>query len=603
MSAMYAVYHGPQRLTEIARGVHKSTAYLAMREWHGHKVSMLIFLLSDLRNAGHEIVHKDYFDTLKVRLKNGEAMEELKKRAEEMKMNFRYYENGDVGVSLDETVKSEDLMDIIYTFNGATEKDVVSWIGVQNTDNILFSPDEAPWRALGSSLSSDRKLPAFEIFPLPPASSFQHLSQWTAARALYEETREQGCFSCSFNDSTWKLHHEAECLCRTHCNDCVQYLEPSIFQPITWPSLSSIHPFVPAEQAKGYKQIFGDLEKWLCEITGYDNFSLQPNSGANGEYAGLLAIRNYLIHKGQEQRNVSSEFHVSVSNMFSDLSDSHLCPRYQPCLCSSRQHEGRRRRLGSSRKHQLQRSCSKGGEVLESTGGHHGHLPIDSRSLRVLDPRCLWQSSRAWRSSVPGRSQYECPSGSVQTRRLRKWRVASESPQDILHSSRRRWSRSRTNRSQEASRSVPARPLRRSCWWPSCRFRCCCSVRLCEHPGYHLGVYPNDGSNWNERSHPSCYSQRKLYGEETRERVQNCVQRLVSTRSLLENGDFSDEQGLVAHEFIMDCKPFKKHGIEVVDIAKRLMDYGFHSPTMSWPVHDCLMIEPTESGKRDGQIT
>lgn len=78
----------------------------------------------------------------------------------------------------------------------------------------------------------------------------------------------------------------------------------TIIKPITWPTLSSIHPFAPVEQAKGYSRIFGDLEKWLCEITGYDNFSLQPNSGANGEYAGLLAIRNYLIHKGEEQRNV-----------------------------------------------------------------------------------------------------------------------------------------------------------------------------------------------------------------------------------------------------------------------------------------------------------
>lgn len=520
MSAMYAVYHGPQRLTEIARGIHKSTAYLA---YH-------------LRNAGHEIVHKDYFDTLKVRVKNGEALEELKKRAEEMKMNFRYYENGDVGVSLDETVKSEDLMDIIYTFNGHTEKDVTK---------LREERWEVACPLIGNSPHSRSSL-----FLQHPVFNTYHSEQQLVRYMKRLENKDVSLVHSMIplGSCTMKLNASAELI------------------PITWPTLSSIHPFAPIEQAKGYSQIFGDLEKWLCEITGYDNFSLQPNSGANGEYAGLLAIRNYLIHKGQEQRNIcliptsahgTNPASAQMANMKVVVvdSDHHGNINYKDLAAKAEKYSNQLAAIMVTypSTHGVFESSIR--DVCDKVHEHGGQVYLDGANMNAQVGLCRPGDYGSDVSHLNLHKTFCIPHGGggpgVGPIGVKKHLAPFLPGHSVIPVDGRR------------AGSVASAPY---------------------------GSASILAITW-------AYI-RMMGGNGLREASQVAILNANYMAKRLENEYrivYKDEQGLVAHEFIMDCKPFKKHGIEVVDIAKRLMDYGFHSPTMSWPVHDCLMIEPTES--------
>ncbi|VDO22232.1 unnamed protein product [Heligmosomoides polygyrus] len=255
MSAMYAVYHGPKRLIEIARAIHKSTAYLQ----------------SELEKAGHHVSHKDYFDTLKVSVGD---LESFKQRAEEKQMNFRFFSDGCVGVSLDETTKPADLVDILYVFNGdskLTEDDVANVVHEMASPLIGNSPH--------ARTSSFLEHPIFNSYHSEP-----QLVRYI--KRLENKDVSLAHSMIPLGSCTMKLNASSQLI------------------PITWDSINGLHPFAPVSQATGYQKIFADVEKWLSEITGYDKFSLQPNSGANGEYAGLLAIRKYHINSGQEQRNV-----------------------------------------------------------------------------------------------------------------------------------------------------------------------------------------------------------------------------------------------------------------------------------------------------------
>ncbi|VDO89164.1 unnamed protein product, partial [Haemonchus placei] len=255
MAAMYAVYHGPKRITEIAQAIHKSTA----------------FLQSELVKAGHSIAHKVYFDTLKVTVKD---LQSFKKRAEEKQMNFRYFADGSVGVSLDETTKPADILDILYVFNGGSklsEKEVADT--VSETASPLIGNSEH------ARTSAYLQHPIFNTYH----------SEALLVRYIKRLENKDVSLAHSMiplGSCTMKLNASCQLI------------------PITWDTFNGLHPFVPLSQAAGFQKIFSDTEKWLCEITGYDKFSLQPNSGANGEYAGLLTIRKYHISNGQEQRNV-----------------------------------------------------------------------------------------------------------------------------------------------------------------------------------------------------------------------------------------------------------------------------------------------------------
>ncbi|NWQ71983.1 GCSP dehydrogenase, partial [Neopipo cinnamomea] len=268
MSAMFGIYHGSDGLRHIARRVHNATLILA----------------EGLRRAGHKLHHDLFFDTLTITC--GYSVKEVLDRAALRKINFRIYSDGRLGVSLDETVNEKDLDDILWIFGCESSSELIAEGMGEETKGILSTP-----------FKRTSKFLTHQVF-----NSYH--SETNIVRYMKRLENKDISLVHSMiplGSCTMKLNSSAE------------------LAPISWREFANIHPFVPLDQAQGYQQLFKDLEKDLCEITGYDKISFQPNSGAQGEYAGLAAIKAYLNAKGERHRTVSVNTHVGES--FGSLSD------------------------------------------------------------------------------------------------------------------------------------------------------------------------------------------------------------------------------------------------------------------------------------------
>ncbi|MBT5926052.1 MAG: aminomethyl-transferring glycine dehydrogenase, partial [Verrucomicrobia bacterium] len=247
MSAMYAIYHGPERLKKIATYVHQMTRTLA----------------AGIEANGHRIEHLSFFDTLRIGLHSGNA-DSLMEKAKEKGINFRKIDRQTIGISLDETVTLTDIQDICSLFGSESSESIQEGIAIPN-DLIRTSSylTDKVFHKYHSETEMLRYLRRLESRDLSLTTSMIPLG------------------SC-----TMKLNATIEMLA------------------ISWPEIAEIHPFAPLDQAQGYQQIFSDLEQWLADITGFHSVSLQPNAGAQGEYAGLLVIRKYLESRGEHQRRI-----------------------------------------------------------------------------------------------------------------------------------------------------------------------------------------------------------------------------------------------------------------------------------------------------------
>lgn len=255
ISAMYAVYHGPQGIRDIATRIHNATLLLA----------------KGLRESGNEVMNSMFFDTLKVSPRLD--ITEVKTRATEMKMNFRYFPDETVGISLDETIGRKDVRDILWVFGTPKSlNQVAEDANPQNLEGAIF---DSPFERASPYMTH----PVFNI----------HHSEAEIVRYMKRLENKDVSLVHSMiplGSCTMKLNSTTEMM------------------PCSFPEIANMHPFAPNEQAFGYRQLFEELERDLCEITGYDHVSFQPNSGAQGEYAGLRAIMSYLASKGEKQRNV-----------------------------------------------------------------------------------------------------------------------------------------------------------------------------------------------------------------------------------------------------------------------------------------------------------
>ncbi|HAI83230.1 MAG TPA: glycine dehydrogenase (aminomethyl-transferring), partial [Chitinophagaceae bacterium] len=251
MAAMYAVYHGPEGLKQIA----KRTALLTQT------------LAEALKALGFEVIHQHYFDTITV-VANVTTIEQY---ATAQNINF-YYGNGVVTIALDETTNRNDVLDIVHVFAEAAGS---SYSAV--TFNYEDALQSIPTYAVRTS----------EFLTHPVFNSHRSESQMMRyIKQLENKDLSLNTSMISLGSCTMKLNAATEMM------------------PLSWPNFSQIHPFVPAAQAMGYAQMAQELSDYLCAVTGFDACSLQPNSGAQGEYAGLLTIRNYHLANGNPQRNV-----------------------------------------------------------------------------------------------------------------------------------------------------------------------------------------------------------------------------------------------------------------------------------------------------------
>ncbi|HLE21320.1 MAG TPA: aminomethyl-transferring glycine dehydrogenase [Vicinamibacteria bacterium] len=518
LASMYAVYHGPEGLITIARRVHGLTATLA----RGLQRLML------------DVGGESFFDTLKVRLPKDRA-EEVHGDALHRQMNLRRFADGSVGISLDETTTADDVKALLEVFSGSAP---LSFTVEDLADEIDLDPPAALART--SPLLSH---PVFQRYH-SEHELLRYMSR-LQARDLSLTTSMIPLGSC-----TMKLNATTE------------------MTPITWPGFAALHPFAPSDQAEGYHELFGQLEKWLGEITGLRGVSLQPNAGSQGEYAGLLVIHAYHQSRGQGERDVCL---IPVSAHGTNPASAVMAGfRVVPVACDAQ-----------------------------------GNVDIDDLEAKAAEQH---DSLGALMITYP--STHGVFEEGVQ-------RIC-----EIVHAHGGQVYMDGANMNAQVGLTRPSDMGADVCHLNLHKTFCiphggggpgmgpiCVAEHLAPFlPGHPLSavggekaIGPVSEAPYGSPSIlPISWAYIALMGAKgltkaTQVAILNAnymAKRLERHYRILYTG----KNGRVAHEFILDGRPFKKSaGIEVEDIAKRLMDYGFHAPTVSWPVAGTLMIEPTES--------
>ncbi|HKM57808.1 MAG TPA: aminomethyl-transferring glycine dehydrogenase [Chthoniobacterales bacterium] len=515
IAATYAVYHGPGRLKQIAERIRQQTARLAL----------------GLDRLGFKVGSGPRFDTLRV--SPGPHRNAILAKAAEALVNFRQFEDGSIGISLDETVSEADLRTLLGLFTG---RESASVPGLSDHDN-----GSLPEKFV-------RKTP----YLTHPVFNRYH-TETELMRYLHRlEARD-----LSLTTSMIPLGS-----CTMKLNAAVEML------PLTWPELGQIHPFVPPAQAAGYRQLIDELERWLVEITGFDAISVQPNAGSQGEYAGLLAIREFHHERGGTERNVCL---IPTSAHGTNPASAAMAGfQVVPVQCDAQGNidiaDLRKRaelhadRLGAlmvtyPSTHGVFEEGIK--EICEIVHQHGGQVYMDGANMNALVGLCRPAELGADVCHLNLHKTFCIPHGGG---------GPGVGPIGVK---------------AHLAPYLPGNPL----------------AGFAEKSG----VGPVAAAPYGSASILGIsWTYIRLMGPEglthaTKIAIANAnyvASRLASFFPILYRG----KNGLVAHECIIDLRQFKKAaGIEVEDVAKRLMDYGFHAPTMSWPVPGTMMIEPTES--------
>src|ERR1700686_3751007 len=510
IASMYAVYHGPEGLTHIARSVHRRTAVLA----------------AGLRRLGFALRSEAFFDTVTVDA--GERQNEIIARALTEKINLRIGART-LGIALDETTTS--------------------------------AVGEAAWGAFGGTLhyaKIEGNAPAGLPGELKRNSAFLTLPVFHAHRSEAELLR----YMRKLSDRDLALDRAMIPL-----GSCTMKLNAtSEMIPLTWPEFGGLHPFAPREQAEGYYALFARLQKWLCDITGYDAISLQPNSGAQGEYAGLLAIRGYHAARGEPQRKV--------------------------CLIPSSAH-------GTN-----PASASMAGmEVVVVACDARGDVDVD-------DLRAKAEKHRKNLAAVM--ITYPSTHGVFEEHIREICEIVHEHGGQVYLDGANMNAQVGLSRPGDYGADVSHLNLHKTFCIPHggggpgmgpIGVKAHLAPFLPGHPagGGGAPVGPVSAAPFGSASILTIsYIYILMMGGEGLTRATEIA--ILNANSIAAKLDphfpvlYRNAKGRVAHECIVDPRPLKtSSGVTVDDIAKRLIDYGFHAPTMSFPVPGTLMIEPTES--------
>ena len=510
MSGMYAVYHGPKRIKEIARTIHLHTCDLA----------------TSLSKAGYEILNDTFFDTIRF-LGPDKTKEKLLKH----NINIREFSDGSLGISIDETVMKKDISHLLSILNVSHELNNIS--------------------TLPSDLRRETSFLSHPVF-----NSYH--SETEMLRYIHRlETKD-----LSLNTSMIPLGS-----CTMKLNATTEMIG------VTWPEFASIHPFVPVNQAKGYKHLFDDLSNWLGDITGLPGVSLQPNSGAQGEYAGLMVIRAFHLSQGDSNRNVCL---IPESAHGTNPASAIMCGMEVIVVkCDSKGNIDIEDLKNKAQKHQnnlaaLMITYPSTHGVFESTVQKICKIIHDYKGQVYMDGANL--------NAMVGVSR------------------VSDIGVDVCHINLHK-----TFAIPHGGGGPGMGPI-------------CAAKHLTSFLPSHNVIPCNTSSNaisavsatpWGSAGVlPISWSYMALLGNEGMKKSTSiAILNANYMAKLLEDHFpilYRGENGFNAHEFIIDLRPIRKEsGITDEDIAKRLMDYGFHAPTMSWPVPGTLMIEPTESESKN----
>jgi glycine dehydrogenase len=519
IASMYAVYHGPEGLKEIARRIHLLTEVLA----------------ASLDQLGFKRDQSTpFFDTLKIDL--GDKADSILKAAETDRMNFRVFDSRTIAISLDETTTEKDVSDILKVVNGGR-------------------PPAISLAELAAKISADypASVGRATAFLRQPVFN-QHHSETEMLRYMRRlESRDLSLTTSMIplGSCTMKLNGTAEMF------------------PVTWPEFGEIHPFAPLSQTRGYQIIFRQLEEWLCGITGFFSCSLQPNSGAQGEYAGLLVIQKFHEMRGQPNRRV--------------------------CLIPTSAHGTNPASAAMAGWRIVTVACDKGGNIdladLRNKASEHKD---DLAALMVTYPSTHGVFEEQIREICVivhengGQVYMDGANMNAQVGLCRPGDIGADVCHINLH---------KTFCIPHGGGGPGMGPI-------------CVAEHLADflpgHPVVNLGGEDPIGAvaaaPWGSASIlVISWVYIALMGgagltEATRIAILNAnyiARRLDPYFPVL----FKGANGLVAHECIVDLRPFKS--VTVEDVAKRLMDYGFHAPTISFPVPGTMMIEPTESESKE----
>ena len=508
MAGMYGVYHGPTGLKKIAGRIHGLTKMLE----------------GGLTSLGLKQVNEHYFDTLKVAVGNKET---IRKAALAQGVNFRYFNDNHVGISLDETSTAEDVQTILTIFGGksaAKANDTLNWP------------------------SSLVRTSAFMTHPVFSSHHSEH-EMLRYIKKLENKDLSMVHSMISLGSCTMKLNATTEMI------------------PVTWPELGNIHPFAPADQAQGYAELTKNLEAWLAEITGFTAVSLQPNSGAQGEYAGLMVIRAYHANRGDHHRTVS----LIPASAHGTNPASAVMAAMDVVIVKSDE-EGKidvADLKAKAEQYKDKLSClmvtypSTHGvfeesiiEICETIHKHGGLVYMDGANMNAQVGLTSPANIGADVCHLNLHKTFCIPHGGGGPG------MGPICVNDKLKPFLPGHSVVKTG-GEKAIHAVSAAP------WGSA------SILTISYA--YIAMMGGDGLT-------NATKMAILNANYIKERLSEHYKIL-----------YTGTHGRCAHEMIVDCRDFKKSGIEVEDIAKRLMDYGFHAPTVSFPVAGTLMIEPTES--------
>lgn len=510
MAAMYAVYHGNKGLADIAK-----------------RISVLTYTLAgELMDAGFQVKHESYFDT--ITLLNTDKGK-VKESAEREGMNFFYGHDNTISISLDETTTKEDVLNIISVFNHSVD----SHTSVATFDN------EAVLENIPFHLTRTSEFLTHPVFNT-------HHSETELMRYLKQLENKD----LSLTTSMIPLGS-----CTMKLNAAVQLL------PVSWTEFSDMHPFAPMNQAEGYKVIINELEKYLSAITGFAACSLQPNSGAQGEFAGLLAIRNYHENRGENGRKVIL---IPISAHGTNPASA-VMAGFKVVVTKCDVH-------GNIDVNDLKFHAGKHKESLA------GLMVTYPSTHGVFEEEITEICSIIHENG--GLVYMDGANMNAQVGLTSPGKIGADVCHLNLH---------KTFAIPHGGGGPGMGPI-------------CVNEKLAPYlPGTTNGFGSVSAAAFGSASILLIsYGYIKLLGADglkksTEYAILNAnymKARLREYYDILYTG----KGGTCAHEFIVDLRPFKNSaGIEAEDVAKRLMDYGFHAPTLSFPVPGTIMIEPTES--------
>lgn len=510
MSSMYAVYHGSEGLKQIASRTHGLAKSAA----------------NALADLGFENKNQLFFDTIKIHLSE-DQISQIHQLADKASINFRRYEDG-VGISFDESHTPSDVAKVVgifaelaeeNAFQMSTEVEIAFPDGIARTTEFLTHPVFNQYHSEHEMLRYMKKLENKDL-------SLVHSM-------------------ISLGSCTMKLNATTEMI------------------PVTWPEFSNIHPFAPEDQTEGYKELINDLGIWLKEITGFDAISFQPNSGAQGEYAGLMTIKSYLEGKGEHHRNIaliptSAHGTNPASAVMAGMKvvlvacDDNGNIDLEDLRSKAEAHSSNLAALMVTypSTHGVFEDAIM--EICETIHQHGGQVYMDGANMNaqvgLTSPAiigadvCHLNLHKTFCIPHGGGGPGMGPIG-----------VAKHlSPYLPGH-----------NTQERKEKAISAAPYGSA------------SILPISHA--YIAMMGGEG-------------------------LTNATKIAILNANYIAaklNGHYdvlyTNKNGRSAHEMIIDCRMFKKEGIEVEDIAKRLIDYGFHAPTVSFPVAGTMMIEPTES--------